>query len=155
MGSSTMRNMTEMGCSMKDSSSGGERQPTRHAVLDVSIWRSTCRELDDGACQGPDIGGRRGTLELDNFRGHLTCWSESCDQGKNHERTPIGRPRNIVLDPHHGTKVQRDTKVGQLHIARLGRQNIRGLEIAMYHLEDVNETRSGRREKRHTCDVWR
>jgi hypothetical protein len=49
-------------------------------------------------------------------------------------RTPIGCSRDIVLDLFHSTEIQRYTKVRELHIARLGRQDVGSLEITMNHL---------------------
>ena len=75
------------------------------------------------------------------------AWSNKCDNGRKPKRTPIGCSRNIVLDVFHGTKVQRHTKVRELHIPRLGRQDICSLEIAMYNLKEQQDKLGSRKRK--------
>lgn len=93
---------------------------TRHGISDIPIRRSPREKLDNGAAKRPNVRFGRCALELDDFRCH-----------------PVGRAGDVFDLALHGTQVQRDAKVRELHVPVLGREDVRRLEIAMHHVASV------------------
>lgn len=85
----------------------------RHRGEVVVGWLSL-QKLDHGASDAPDIRGRGGTRELDDLRGH-----------------PVGRPDHLSLLIWPGKGACRDTEVGQLDGAILGRQDVGAFDISV------------------------
>ena len=111
-----MRNITEAE-KVSTSHTPCASQLTRHAVGDLGVRRTPGEQLDDRARKRPDVGLGRRALELDNLGRH-----------------PIGCARHVLHFALHGAEVEGDTKVGQLYVAVLGREDIRSLQIAVYDI---------------------
>ena len=92
-----------------------EGTQTRHGVGNIAIRRPASQELDDGTPEGPNVRFSRGTFELDDFGSH-----------------PVGCTSDVFHFALHGAQVERNAKVGELHVAVLRGQDIRGLEIAVH-----------------------
>jgi hypothetical protein len=90
---------------------------TGHAIRNIRVRRASGEQLDDGASKRPDIRSVTGAFQLNNLRSH-----------------PVGRASNVLplfLHRAQVAQIEGNTKVGELDVPGLGRQNVSGLEIAV------------------------
>jgi hypothetical protein len=124
--SSTIRNITIdkqkvfslSGCTSDRDIKRGLR--TRHGVGDIPIRWASREQLNHRAAERPNVGFCRRAIKLDDFWCH-----------------PVGGASDVFDITFHSTEIERDTKVRELHISGLGREDVRCLEIAMYHVATV------------------